>query len=99
TRESARRSVSNKSGFLTVITNAYSTIARDLEELTHATHAELGVLLVDPGVLYGSCDAKYAAAFLKMSRSSFKRAFSFRRRFTASDRCSSWTSFSWRAVR
>jgi hypothetical protein len=65
--------------------------ARDLQEPTHATDAELRVLLVYPGVLYGSCCAKYAAAFFKMSRSSFKRAFSFRRRFSSSYRCSSWT--------
>src|SRR5262249_53897007 len=58
--------------------------ARDLQELTHATHLELGELLVHPGVLHGSCCAKYAAAFFKISRSSFKRAFSFRRRFSSS---------------
>ena len=58
--------------------------ARDLQEPTQATHAELGVLLVYPGVLYGSCCAKYAAAFFRISRSSFKRAFSFRRRFNSS---------------
>jgi hypothetical protein len=42
------------------------------------------LLLVNPRVLYGSCCAKYAAAFFKISRSSFQRAFSFRRRFTSS---------------
>jgi len=42
--------------------------ARDLQELTHATYLELGVLLLHPGVLYGSCCAKSAAAFFKMSR-------------------------------
>src|SRR5262245_33638 len=57
---------------------------RDLQELTHATHGELGVLLVHPGVLHGSCCAKYSAAFFKMSRSSFRRAFSLRRRFSSS---------------
>jgi hypothetical protein len=31
--------------------------------LTHATYLELGVLLLHPGVLYGSCCAKSAAAF------------------------------------
>src|SRR5215471_1025917 len=73
--------------------------ARDLQELTHATHRELGVLLVHPGVLHGSCCAKYAAAFFKISRSSFKRAFSFRKRFSSSYRCSSWTCCSWRSTR
>ena len=58
--------------------------ARDLQELTHATHLELRVLLVYPRVLHGSCCAKYAAAFFKISRSSFKRVFSFRRRFSSS---------------
>src|SRR5215510_15515416 len=73
--------------------------ARDFEELTHATHLKLGVQLLHPGVLYGSCCAKYAAAFFKMSRSSFKRALSFRRRLSSSYRCSSWTCFSWRSTR
>src|SRR5262245_38885237 len=73
--------------------------ARDLQELTHATDPELGVLLLNPGVLYGSCCAKYAAAFFKMSRSSFRRVLSFRRRFSSSYRCSLLTSFSWRTVR
>src|SRR5262245_36123584 len=68
--------------------------ARDLQELTHTTDMECGVLLLNPGVLHGSCCAKYAAAFFKISRSSFKRAFSFRRRLSSSYRCSSWTSFS-----
>src|SRR5262245_50452376 len=58
--------------------------ARDLQELTHATDLKLGLLLLHPRVLYGSCCAKYAAAFFKISRSSFKRAFSFRRRFSSS---------------
>src|SRR5262245_44295436 len=73
--------------------------ARDLQELTHATDRERGVLLVHPCVLYGSCCAKYAAAFFKMSRSSFKRTFSFRRRLSSSYTCSSLTSFSWRSAR
>src|SRR5262245_62105287 len=59
-----------------------------LQELTHVTDRERGVLLVNPCVLYGSCCAKYAAAFFKMSRSSFKRAFSFRRRLSSSYKCS-----------
>src|SRR5688572_2077517 len=58
--------------------------ARDRQELTHATHLELSGLLVYPRVLHGSCCAKYAAAFFKISRSSFKRVFSFRRRFSSS---------------
>ena len=37
--------------------------------------------------------------FFKISRSSFKRAFSFRRRFNSSSRWASWTSFSWRSTR
>jgi hypothetical protein len=41
--------------------------ARDLQEPTQATDAELHVLLVYPGVLYGSCCAQYAAAFLRNS--------------------------------
>src|SRR5919108_1011873 len=73
--------------------------ARDRQELTHATDLKLGVLLVNPRVLYGSCCAKYAAAFFKMSRSSFRRALSFRRRFSSSYRCSSWTCCSWRSAR
>src|SRR6266699_402448 len=73
--------------------------ARDLQELTHATHRELGMLLGHPGVLHGSCCAQYAAAFFKISRSSLKRAFSFRRRLSSSYRCSSWTSCSWRSTR
>src|SRR5919205_1214741 len=75
------------------------TAARDLEQATHATHAKCGALLVYPGVLHGSCCAKYAAAFFKISRSSFKRAFSFRRRLSSSYRCASLTSFSWRSAR
>ena len=58
--------------------------ARAREELAHATHAELGVLLVDPGVRYSSSCAQDAAAFLTMSRSSLKRTLSCRRRFNAS---------------
>src|SRR5215475_11699722 len=73
--------------------------ARDLQDLTHVINRERSVLLVNPCVLYGSCCAKYAAAFFKMSRSSFKRAFSFRRRLSSSYRCSSLTSFSWRSAR
>src|SRR4029434_3181212 len=73
--------------------------ARDLQEPTQATDAELRVLLVYPDVLYGSCCAKYAAAFFKISRSSCKRAFSLRRRFSSSYRCSSWTCCSWRSAR
>src|SRR4029453_4398988 len=72
---------------------------RDLQELTQATELELGELLMHPGVLYGSCCAKYAAAFFKISRSSFKRAFSFRRRLSSSYRCSSLTCCSWRSTR
>jgi hypothetical protein len=58
--------------------------ARDLQELTQATDLQLGLLLLNPRVLYGSGGAKDAAAFLKISRSSFKRAFSFRRRCSSS---------------
>src|SRR4029453_13617530 len=53
---------------------------RDPQELNHATDLQLGLLLLNPRVLYGSCCAKYAAAFFKISRSSFKRAFFFRGR-------------------
>jgi hypothetical protein len=65
--------------------------ARDLQESTHATHAEHGMLLVHPGVLSGRWCAQDATAFFRLSRSSFQRAFSFRRRFTASEMCASWT--------
>jgi hypothetical protein len=58
--------------------------ARDLQEPTHATHAALRMLLVYPRVLHGSCCAQYAAALFKISRSSFKRVFSFRKRCIAS---------------
>ena len=58
--------------------------ARDFQEPAQATDADLGVLLVHPGVLHGSCCAKYAAAFFSIARSSFKRAFYLRRRFNAS---------------
>jgi hypothetical protein len=34
-------------------------------DLTHTAHGQLGVLLVHPGVLHGSCGAKYAAALFK----------------------------------
>jgi hypothetical protein len=47
------------------------------------THAAL-CLLLHPGVLRGSCCAKYAAAFFQSARSSFKRAFSLRRRLRSS---------------
>src|SRR5262249_3421206 len=42
--------------------------ARDRQERTQAPHLALGVLLVHPGVLYGSCCAQYTAAFFKMTR-------------------------------
>ena len=58
--------------------------ARDRQELTQATDAERGVLLVDPGVLDGSCGAQDAAAFFRIARAACKRAFSFRKRCTAS---------------
>jgi hypothetical protein len=58
--------------------------ARDLQDSTSTTDRKLRVLLLYPGVLHGSCCAKYAAAFFKMSRSSFKRVFSLRRRFSSS---------------
>ena len=60
------------------------TAARAPWPLTHVTHAKLGVLLVYPGVLPGCCCAQYAAAFLKMSHSSFTRVFAFRRRLSSS---------------
>src|SRR5215510_794001 len=75
------------------------TTPRDLQETTHVTDAELRLLLLYPSVLHGSCCAKDAAAFFTISRSSFKRAFSFRRRLSSSYRCSSWTCFSWRSTR
>ena len=62
----------------------------DRQEPPQATHAALRGLLRPPGVLYGSGGAKYAAAFFKMSRSSLQRTVSFRRRFNASESCSSW---------
>src|SRR5207237_7003643 len=58
--------------------------ARDLQELTQATDLQFGLLLLHPRVLYGSCCAQYAAAFFKISRSSCKRAFAFRRRLSSS---------------
>jgi hypothetical protein len=58
--------------------------AGDCQDATHATHLPLRVLLVDPRVLHGSCCAKYAAAFFKLSRSSCKRVLSFRRRCSSS---------------
>ena len=57
---------------------------RDLQELTQAADLALGVRLVYPRVRYGRWCAKDAVAFFKMARSSCKRAFSFRRRFSAS---------------
>src|SRR5215471_3798005 len=75
------------------------TTARDIQPPTQTHDGKRRVLLLDPGVLHGSCGAKYAAAFFKISRSSFKRALSFRRRLSSSYRCSSWTCFSWRSTR
>src|SRR5262245_7381170 len=75
------------------------TTARDFQDPTPMTYLELCVLLVHPRVLHGSCCAKYAAAFFKISRSSLRRAFSFRKRFSSSYTCSSLTSFSWRSAR
>src|SRR5262249_11712942 len=72
---------------------------RDCQCPTSTTDGKLPVLLLHPGVLHGSCCAKYAAAFFKISRSSFKRAFSLRRRFSSSYTCSSFTCFSWRSTR
>ena len=46
-----------------------------------------------PGVLHGSCGATDAAACFTLSRAAFQRAFSFRRRCSASYRGSSWTCF------
>ena len=43
------------------------TTPRDAAQSTQATHAQCGLRLVEPGVLYGSCGAQDAAAFLRNS--------------------------------
>src|SRR5437016_8583449 len=51
---------------------------------THPDHAKLRPMGSHEGVLHGRSLAKYAAAFFKMSRSSFSRAFSRRSRVSSS---------------
>jgi hypothetical protein len=75
------------------------TTARALQYPTQTRDGKLRVLLLEPGVLPGSCCAQDAAAFCKISRSSFQRAFAFRRRLSSSYRCASWPCFSWRSTR
>ena len=51
----------------------------------HGPDAELGLMRPDEGELYWDARAKYAVAFLSISRSSVTRASSrFSRRFSAS---------------
>jgi hypothetical protein len=58
--------------------------ARASQDPAYTTTGKLRVLLACPGVLHGSCCTKYAVAFFQIARSSFKRAVSFRRRFSSS---------------
>jgi hypothetical protein len=62
--------------------------ARARQARTQATALQGGLRLWQPRVLSGSGCAKDAAAFWKLSRSSFPRAFAFRRRCSASE---SWS--------
>src|SRR6186997_1050597 len=54
--------------------------------MTHLTHPKLILMGLNPGVLHSVSFAKYAAAFFNISRSCFKRAFSFLNCFTSSSR-------------
>jgi hypothetical protein len=46
--------------------------------MAHHTDPEVSLMLLDPRILHGWLTVKYAVAFFKMSRSSFKRLFSCR---------------------
>jgi hypothetical protein len=50
--------------------------ARNLKHLTQDTDPKQALMVFYPGVLHGWFTAKYAAAFFRMSRSSFRRLFS-----------------------
>src|SRR6187431_20589 len=55
--------------------------ARHVKHSAHHRDVERGSMLLDEGVLYSGCRAKYAAAFFRISRSSSVRrncAFSLR---------------------
>lgn len=65
---------------LTPLVVAATGDLQGLEELD----LELLLVLLDKGVLHGLYLAKYAAAFFNISRSSFKRAFSFFKRLSSS---------------
>src|SRR5213594_1818392 len=58
--------------------------AAHLQDRTHAANRELRHMLPDKGISQSDPRAKNAAAFLKMSRSSRRRAFSRRRRESSS---------------
>jgi hypothetical protein len=63
--------------------------ALDLQHPTQTTAQKLRRLRLYPGTLHSSWCAQDAAAFFQSSRSSCKRAFSFRRPFSSSYRCTS----------
>jgi hypothetical protein len=73
--------------------------ARALQALAHAPAAALRVLLGDPGVLDGRWCAQDAAAVCPRAPSACTRAWSFRRRWHASERWAAWTGGAWRATR